>query len=65
MGATRTARYLAATPPSEVPIAEWVEQFHRDGYLFLRSVLPPERATGGTNCWLRCLPAATLCCALR
>jgi len=37
-----TSKCLANTPPGEVPIAEWVEQFHRDGYLFLKSVLPLE-----------------------
>lgn len=26
----------------EAPIQQWVEQFHRDGYLFLRDILPPE-----------------------
>lgn len=34
--------YWANVPPNEAPIEEWVEQFHRDGYLFLENVLPPE-----------------------
>jgi ectoine hydroxylase-related dioxygenase (phytanoyl-CoA dioxygenase family) len=34
--------YLANTPPAEVPIDQWVEQFNRDGYLFIQSVLPPD-----------------------
>lgn len=33
---------LAGTSPTEVPIKEWVERFHRDGYLFLTNVLPPD-----------------------
>ena len=33
--------YWANVPPEEAPIDEWVEQFHRDGYLFLENVLPP------------------------
>jgi ectoine hydroxylase-related dioxygenase (phytanoyl-CoA dioxygenase family) len=39
---TMLDRYWAHCPPSEAPIAEWVEQFHRDGYLFLQKVLTPE-----------------------
>jgi ectoine hydroxylase-related dioxygenase (phytanoyl-CoA dioxygenase family) len=35
-------KYLANTPPGEVPIDQWVEQFNRDGYLFIQNVLPPE-----------------------
>lgn len=34
--------YLAGRGPDEAPIGEWVEQFHRDGYLFLPRVLPPD-----------------------
>ncbi len=34
--------YWANVPPQEAPIEEWVERFHRDGYLFLENVLPPE-----------------------
>jgi ectoine hydroxylase-related dioxygenase (phytanoyl-CoA dioxygenase family) len=34
--------YLAGTIASIGQIAEWVEQFHRDGYLFLQNVLPPD-----------------------
>ncbi len=31
------------TPTShEAQITQWVEQFHRDGYLFLKNILPPE-----------------------
>jgi ectoine hydroxylase-related dioxygenase (phytanoyl-CoA dioxygenase family) len=38
------AEYLAGrTAPSE-QIAEWVEQFHRDGFLFIPSVLSPDHA---------------------
>ena len=33
--------YLANTPPDPEQIAEWVELFHRDGFLFLNNVLPP------------------------
>src|SRR2546429_6837534 len=39
---TTVNRCWAHRSPSEAPIEEWVEQFHRDGYLFLRSVLTPE-----------------------
>lgn len=35
-------RYLAHTVVDAEQIAEWVEQFHRDGYLFLPSILTPE-----------------------
>jgi ectoine hydroxylase-related dioxygenase (phytanoyl-CoA dioxygenase family) len=35
-------RCWADCPPAEAPITEWVEQFHRDGYLFLKNVLTPE-----------------------
>jgi len=34
--------YWANVPPQEAPIEEWVERFHRDGYLFLENVLPSE-----------------------
>ena len=34
--------YLAGKVPPKETIAEWVEQFHRDGFLFIPSVLPPE-----------------------
>ena len=34
--------YLANTPPDPEQIAEWVERFHRDGFLFLKNVLPPD-----------------------
>ncbi len=33
--------YLAGQPPDDALIDSWVEQFHRDGCLFLRNVLPP------------------------
>src|SRR5579884_3056192 len=39
---TASGRYWAHCPPQEAPIEEWVEQFHRDGYLFLPGVLTPE-----------------------
>ena len=35
-------QYLANTPPDPDQIDAWVEQFHRDGYLFLTNVLPPD-----------------------
>lgn len=34
--------YWAHQPASEEQIEAWAEQFHRDGYLFLENVLPPE-----------------------
>lgn len=34
--------YLAHTAPDRDQIAAWVEQFHRDGFIFLTNVLPPE-----------------------
>ena len=37
--------YLAHQKVSEEQIAEWVEQFHHDGYLFLQNVLTPEMMT--------------------
>lgn len=36
------ATYLAGQVASAEQIGEWVEQFHRDGFLFLPNVLPPE-----------------------
>ena len=39
-GAQRT-EYLAHRPASAENIAAWVEQFDRDGFLFLPNVLPP------------------------
>jgi ectoine hydroxylase-related dioxygenase (phytanoyl-CoA dioxygenase family) len=37
--------YWAGKTASEEQITEWIEQFHRDGYLFLENVLTPEMAT--------------------
>ncbi|HTE20850.1 MAG TPA: phytanoyl-CoA dioxygenase family protein [Armatimonadota bacterium] len=37
-----TNGYLAGKEASAEQIQEWVEQFHRDGFLFIPSVLPPE-----------------------
>lgn len=34
--------YLAHKTVPDAQIQEWVEQFHRDGFLFLPSVLPPD-----------------------
>lgn len=34
--------YLAGTKVSEGQISDWVEQFHRDGFLFLQNVLAPD-----------------------
>ena len=34
--------YLANQVVSEEQIQEWVNQFHRDGFLFLQNVLPPD-----------------------
>jgi hypothetical protein len=34
--------YLAGQVVSQEQIQEWVETFHRDGFLFLQNVLPPE-----------------------
>jgi ectoine hydroxylase-related dioxygenase (phytanoyl-CoA dioxygenase family) len=34
--------YLAGQKASDTQIQEWVEQFHRDGFLFLPNVLPPD-----------------------
>ena len=36
---TTATRYLEGHIASEAQIAEWVEQFHRDGYLFLPKFL--------------------------
>ncbi len=32
----------AGMPPTEAPISEWIAKFHRDGYIFLHDVLPPD-----------------------
>ena len=37
-----SASYLAGQAPNDALIDEWIEQFHRDGCLFLRNVLPPD-----------------------
>ncbi len=37
--------YLADQPVSQEQIQTWVETFHRDGYLFLQNVLPPDLCT--------------------
>jgi ectoine hydroxylase-related dioxygenase (phytanoyl-CoA dioxygenase family) len=34
--------YLANQTVSDTQIEEWVEQFHRDGYIFVHNVLPPD-----------------------
>src|SRR5437773_2149167 len=34
--------YLAGRTVSEAQISAWVDQFHRDGFLFLQNVLPPD-----------------------
>src|SRR5690349_3859035 len=39
---TPAETYLAGQIASENQINEWVEQFHRDGFLFLQNVLPPD-----------------------
>ena len=36
------SEYLAGTVPSEKQLQEWVEQFHRDGFLLIPNVLPPD-----------------------
>jgi ectoine hydroxylase-related dioxygenase (phytanoyl-CoA dioxygenase family) len=33
-------RHIAGTKPTEAQLAAWVEAFHRDGYVFIRDVLP-------------------------
>jgi ectoine hydroxylase-related dioxygenase (phytanoyl-CoA dioxygenase family) len=40
--ATTSPTYLAGQIASPEQIQEWVETFHRDGFLFLQNVLPPE-----------------------
>jgi ectoine hydroxylase-related dioxygenase (phytanoyl-CoA dioxygenase family) len=37
-----TKTYFAEQTVSEAQIQEWVEQFHREGYLVLHDVLPPD-----------------------
>lgn len=37
-----SSQFLAGTQVSNEQIQEWVETFHRDGYLFLQDVLPPD-----------------------
>lgn len=37
-----SATYLAGTTVSDEQINDWVEQFHRDGYLVLHDILTPE-----------------------
>lgn len=34
--------YWAGRTASKDQIAAWIEQFHRDGYLFIENILPPE-----------------------
>src|ERR1044072_9272315 len=34
--------YLANQTVPDAQIQEWVEQFHRDGFLLLKNVLPPD-----------------------
>lgn len=43
--AVKTPHYLAHQKPDERQIAEWVETFYRQGFLFLEDVLPPEWCT--------------------
>ncbi len=38
-----TTAYRAGTRPSQQQLADWVARFHRDGYVFIEDVLPPER----------------------
>jgi ectoine hydroxylase-related dioxygenase (phytanoyl-CoA dioxygenase family) len=40
--ARKSEPYLVGQSVPEAQISAWVEQFHRDGYLFLENVLPPE-----------------------
>jgi ectoine hydroxylase-related dioxygenase (phytanoyl-CoA dioxygenase family) len=35
-------RYLAHTAPDRDQTNAWIDQFHRDGFVFLKNVLPPE-----------------------
>src|SRR5947199_2891535 len=37
-----TEDFWAGRTASEEQIHEWVEQFHRDGFLFLHNILPPD-----------------------
>lgn len=37
-----SASYLAGQAPDDALIDGWIEQFHRDGCLFLHNVLPPD-----------------------
>ena len=37
-----SSTYLAGQKASDEQIQSWVESFHRDGYLFLQNVLPPD-----------------------
>ena len=39
---TEAPTYLAGKTAPPEQIQEWVEQFHRDGYLFIPSVLAPD-----------------------
>jgi len=39
---TRSQTYLAGQTVDDAQIAEWVETFHEQGFLFLRNVLPPD-----------------------
>ena len=39
---TKTPTYLANQVVDEEQIQRWVEEFHRQGFLFLQNVLPPE-----------------------
>ncbi|MYE87807.1 hypothetical protein F4X33_02280, partial [Candidatus Poribacteria bacterium] len=39
---SESGNYLANQIVSEEQIQEWVEQFHRDGFLFLQNVLPSD-----------------------
>src|SRR5437879_5399530 len=39
---TTETEYRAHREASEGQIKEWVEQFHRDGYLFIENVLTPD-----------------------
>jgi ectoine hydroxylase-related dioxygenase (phytanoyl-CoA dioxygenase family) len=34
--------YLAGKPLPDTQLQEWIEQFHRDGYIFVHNVLPPD-----------------------
>ena len=39
---SENGNYLANQVVSDAQIQGWVEQFHRDGFLFLQDVLPPD-----------------------